>query len=127
MARKSPLEPSAEPAPKRTRNGDVSQRVLEFGMSHPGVLIHVNEIVEATGLSASQIRMAIRKMVVSRTVGTWITNLRGSAWTYYPPEPPAKANTMTIEVIAQLPQGLLVRAEDGSLAICKAVRLEEVK
>lgn len=121
---KSETVPVAE-APKR-RNGSVSKTVLEYGMQYPGQLLHVNQISQETGLEASQVRAAIRNMMAPGApagLGTWEVALRGNAWTYHPAKPAGTENFMMIEVLAELPEGLLVRTNSGQVGLLKPVSL----
>lgn len=113
----------ADEAELRRRNGSVSKQVLAYFMQYPGQMLHVNTVRSDLGLTDSQVRGAVRKMAEDPATGTWDVNLRGSAWTYHPPKPEREGEWLMVEVLAQIEEGMLVRAEDGTLGIIKPVKL----
>lgn len=103
----------------RHRNGAVSKIVLDYAIKNANTLMHVDTITSDTGLSAAQVRTAIRKMEESGTTGTWEVALRGAAWVFKPIQPERGGDWILVERLLQLGSGddikVLVRAEDDSV------------
>src|SRR5690242_12335414 len=66
-----PEDPMADEAETRRRNGSRSKLVLEYFMQYPGQMLTASQVSEGTGLDASQVRGAVRKMIEDGTTGAW--------------------------------------------------------
>ena len=106
----------ADEAETRRRNGSRSKLVLEYFMQYPGQMLTASQVSEGTGLDASQVRGAVRKMIEDGTTGAWEVNLRGNAWTYHPAGVGEESSDAECwEVVRHLKSGdVLLEDEDGN-------------
>lgn len=73
-------------ASRRASRGQVSTRVLEYVTNHPGIVVFVNDVVEATGLTPAQVKQAIwglrsKNPELAKEIEVIVS---GSAWSYRP-------------------------------------------
>lgn len=110
----------------RSRRGDVTKLVLEYAHSRPGIMFTLAEVAEATGLTEKQCQTMISDFEDRNpTGGRFEVNVRGNAWTYFPPKPEAERDGkwQLIEIVLEDGDQQLYRTEAGEYRVSKPHRL----
>lgn len=97
-----------------------SDKILDYFHTHQNIQVTLNELADATGLDANQVKSAINTLKSSRYKMNFETVMTGNVWIYRPDKGKSvdvnTVNTVMFEQVGKSSTGVIViQDEDGKL------------